>query len=148
LQSPDQLARLRADPSLLPLAIEEGLRYNSPTQAPNPLAALEDISIRGKTIHKGEALTAILASANRDPEVFPEPDRFQVGRTPNRHIAFSAGPHYCLGAMLTRLEAQSILAALVRLPGLRLACNSSDLTWIPHDRFRVLTALPIAFEPP
>jgi cytochrome P450 len=146
LQFPDQLARLRADSSLLPLAIEEGLRYNSPTQAPNPLAALEDISIRGKTIHQGDALTVILASANRDPEVFPAPDRFDVGRTPNRHIAFSAGPHYCLGAMLTRLEAQSILSALVQLPGLRLACNSGELTWIPHDRFRVLTALPIAFE--
>jgi cytochrome P450 len=148
LQNPDQLARLRADPSLLPLAIEEGLRYNSPTQAPNPLAALEDISIRGKTIHKGDAVTVILASANRDPEVFPEPDRFDVGRTPNRHIAFSAGAHYCLGAMLTRLEAQSILAALVqRLPGLCLACGSSELTWTPHDRFRMLTALPVAFEP-
>jgi cytochrome P450 PksS len=129
------------------LAIEEGLRYNSPTQAPNPLAALEDISVHGKTIHKGEAVTVILASANRDPEVFPEPDRFDAGRTPNRHLAFSAGAHYCLGAMLTRLEAQSILAALVqRLPGVRLACSSSELTWIPHDRFRLLAALPIAFE--
>jgi cytochrome P450 PksS len=147
LQFPDQLARLRADSSLLPLAIEEGLRYNCPTQAPNPLAALEDISIRGKTIRRGEALTVILASANRDPEVFPDPDRFDVGRTPNRHLAFSAGAHYCLGAMLTRLEAQSILTALVyRLPGLRLACSSDELTWIPHDRFRMLAALPIAFE--
>lgn len=147
LQFPDQLARLRADSSLLPLAIEEGLRYNSPTQAPNPLAALEDISLRGKTIHQGDALTVILASANRDPEVFPEPDRFDVGRTPNRHLAFSAGVHYCLGAMLTRLEAQSILTALVhRLPGLRLACNSRELIWKPHDRFRLLAALPIAFE--
>src|SRR5579862_2042527 len=147
LEFPDQLARLRADLSLLPLAIEEGLRYNSPTQAPNPLAALEDISIRGKTIHKGEALTAILASANRDPEVFPEPDRFDVGRTPNRHLAFSAGAHYCLGAMLTRLEAHSILSAVVqRLPGLRLACNPGELTWIPHDRFRMLATLPIGFE--
>ena len=147
LQFPDQLAQLRADLSLLPLAIEEGLRYNSPTQAPNPLAALEDISLRGKTIHRGDALTVILASANRDPEVFPDPERFDAGRTPNRHLAFSAGAHYCLGAMLTRLEAQSILTALVqRLPGLRLACDPSELTWIPHDRFRVLTALPIVFE--
>jgi len=147
LQFPDQLERLRADLSLLPLAIEEGLRYNSPTQAPNPLAALEDISIRDKTIHRGDALTVILASANRDPEVFPDPERFDVGRSPNRHLAFSAGAHYCLGAMLTRLEAQSILTALVeRLAGLRLACNSSELTWIPHDRFRMLAALPIAFD--
>ena len=86
-------------------------------------------------------------SANRDPEIFPEPDQFDAGRSPNRHLAFSAGAHYCLGAMLTRLEAQSILAALTqRLPGLRLACDPGELVWKPHDRFRLLEALPVVFD--
>jgi cytochrome P450 PksS len=131
---------------LLNSVIEEGLRYCSPTQAPNPLAALEDITIGGKTIRKGEAVTVILAAANRDPEVFPDPDRFDAGRTPNPHIAFSVGAHYCLGAMLMRMQAHSALSAVMKLPGLRLACDVSELKWIPHDRFRMLAALPVSFQ--
>ena len=147
LQFPDQLARLQADASLLPSAIEEGLRYNSPTQAPNPLVALEDVVIGNKTIRKGDVITVILAAANRDPAAFPNPDQFDIGRMPNRHLAFSAGAHYCLGAMMTRMEAQSILAALTqRLQGLRLACEPQELVWTPHDRFRTLAALPVAFQ--
>ena len=148
LQNPDQLARLRADPSLLPLVIEEGLRYASPTQAPNPLVALEDINVGGKTIRRGQAVTVILASANRDPEIFPDPDRFDAGRTPNHHIAFSVGPHFCIGAMLTRMQAEKAIAALTqRLPDLQLACDIGDLKWIPHDRFRTLASLPVSFRP-
>ena len=143
----DLLARLQADPSLLPSAIEEGLRYNSPTQATNPLVALEDVVVGKKTIRRGDVITVILAAANRDPEAFPQPDEFDVGRTPNRHLAFSAGAHYCLGAMMTRMEAQSILAVLTqRLQGLRLACELRELVWTPHDRFRTLAALPVAFQ--
>lgn len=148
LQSPDQLALLKTNPSLLPAAIEEGLRFNSPTQAPNPLVALEDVVIGKKTIQKGDVVTVILAAANRDPEVFSTPDRFDINRTPNRHLAFSAGAHYCLGAMMTRMEAQSILTPLTqRLHGLRLACDTNELVWTPHDRFRTLGALPVVFQP-
>jgi cytochrome P450 len=148
LQFPDQLTRLRNDPALIPSAIEEGLRFCSPTQAPNPLAALEDITIGNKTIRKGDAVTVILAAANRDPAVFTDPDRFDAGRTPNHHIAFSAGAHYCLGAMLSRMQAHSVLTAITqRLPGLQLACDVSALQWIPHDRFRMLAALPVSFQP-
>lgn len=148
LQSRDQLSRLQTDPSLLPAAIEEGLRFNSPTQAPNPLVALEAVDVGGKTIRKGDVVTVVLAAANRDPEVFPDPDRFDIYRTPNRHLAFSAGAHYCLGAMMTRMEAQCILTPLTqRLPELRLACDPRELVWTPNDRFRTLAALPIAFQP-
>ena len=147
LQFPDRLARLQAEPALLPSAIEEGLRYNSPTQAPNPLVALDDVVVGQKTIRKGDTVTVILAAANRDPEAFPNPDQFDVGRTPNRHLAFSTGAHYCLGAMMTRMEAHSILAPLTQgLRGLRLACDPRELVWTPHDRFRTLAALPVVFQ--
>ena len=147
LQFPDQLKRLQADPSLLPAAIEEGLRFNSPTQSPNPLVALEDVALGNKVLRKGDVVTVILAAANRDPDIFPDPDQFDIRRTPNRHLAFSAGAHFCLGAMMTRMEAQCILGALTqRLSGLRLACEPRELVWTPHDRFRTLAALPIAFQ--
>lgn len=147
LQFPDQLKRLQADPSMLPAAIEEGLRFNSPTQSPNPLVALEDVALGNKVLRKGDVVTVILAAANRDPDIFPDPDQFDIRRTPNRHLAFSAGAHFCLGAMMTRMEAQCILGALTqRLSGLRLACEPRELVWTPHDRFRTLAALPIAFQ--
>ena len=147
LQFPDQLKRLQADPSLLPAAIEEGLRFNSPTQSPNPLVALEDVALGNKVLRKGDVVTVILAAANRDPDIFPDPDQFDIRRTPNRHLAFSAGAHFCLGAMMTRMEAQCILGALTqRLSGLRLACEPRELVWTPHDRFRTLAALPVAFQ--
>jgi len=143
---PDQLAQLRSKSALIPAAVEEGLRFNSPTQAPNPFTAVEDISLRGKTIRKGDALTVILASANRDPDAFPDPDRFELARPLSHHLAFSIGPHYCLGAILARMFAESTLRALVELPGLQMACAPSQLTWIPHDRFRMLASLPISFS--
>lgn len=147
LQFPDQLKRLQADPSLLPAAIEEGLRFNSPTQSPNPLVALEDVALGNKVLRKGDVVTVILAAANRDPDIFPDPDQFDIRRTPNRHLAFSAGAHFCLGAMMMRMEAQCILGALTqRLSGLRLACEPRELVWTPHDRFRTLAALPVAFQ--
>ena len=147
LQFPDQLKRLQADPSMLPAAIEEGLRFNSPTQSPNPLVALEDVALGNKVLRKGDVVTVILAAANRDPDIFPDPDQFDIRRTPNRHLAFSAGAHFCLGAMMTRMEAQCILGALTqRLSGLRLACEPRELVWTPHDRFRTLAALPVAFQ--
>ena len=146
-QNPDQLAQLRAEPDLASSALEEGLRYDAPTQAPNPLAALEDIEIGGKTIRKGEVISVILAAANRDPAAFPDPERFNIRRSPNRHLSFSGGTHYCLGAMLARAEMSAALEALVRrFPGLTLAVPLEDLRWTPHDRFRTLAALPVSFD--
>jgi pimeloyl-[acyl-carrier protein] synthase len=143
---PDQLAQIRSKPDLLPAAVEEGLRFNSPTQAPNPLTAIEDISLRGKTIRKGDALTVILASANRDPDAFPDPDRFDLARPLSHHLAFSTGPHACLGTILARMLAVSALRALTELPGLQMACAPTQLRWIPDDRFRMLASLPVTFR--
>ena len=103
LQHPDQLAKLKANPELLPRAIEELLRYISPAihfiRTPN-----RDIEIRGKKIRAGEHLVMFYPSANRDAEVFENPDRLDVERSPNRHLAFGTGPHVCLGMHLARLE--------------------------------------------
>jgi cytochrome P450 len=143
---PDQLAQLRSNPNLLPAAVEEGLRFNSPTQAPNPFAAIEEISLRGKTIRKGDALTVILASANRDPDAFSDPNRFDLARPLSHHLAFSVGAHYCLGAILARMLAASALRALTQLPDLQMACAPTQLTWIPNDRFRMLASLPVSFS--
>jgi pimeloyl-[acyl-carrier protein] synthase len=146
LEFPDQLALLRSTPDLLPAAVEEGLRYSSPTQAPNPLTAITDISIRNKTIRKGDAVTVILASANRDPDTFPNPDRFDLSRAPGLHLGFSIGPHYCLGAILARMLAESALRGLIDLARLELVCAPDQLTWMYHDRFRMLKSLPISFS--
>jgi len=144
LRHPSELERLRAHPEWIPSALEEGLRYDAPTQAPNPLAAVADVEIGGKTIRKGQVVSVILGAANRDPEAFSDPDRFDITRHPNRHLAFSGGEHFCLGAVLARLEGQIALGALVRtLHDLRLGCEESELRWIPHDRFRTLERLPV-----
>lgn len=148
LRHPAECERLQAHPEWIPSALEEGLRYDPPTQAPNPLAAVADVELGGKILRKGDIVSVILAAANRDPDAFPEPDRFDITRHPNRHLAFSGGEHFCLGAVLARLEGQVALGALVRsLRGLRLGCEESALRWIPHDRFRTLERLPVCFEP-
>jgi cytochrome P450 len=103
LQHPEQLAKLRANPELLPRAVEEILRYVSPAihfcRTPN-----RDVEIGGKKIRAGEHMVMFYPAANRDPEVFANPDRFDIERTPNRHLAFGTGPHVCLGMHLARLE--------------------------------------------
>jgi pimeloyl-[acyl-carrier protein] synthase len=137
-----------AHPDLMAKAVEEGLRYDPPTQAPNPLAATEDVASRGKIIHKDEVVSVIIGAANRDPEAFSKPEQFDVTRHPNRHLSFSGGPHYCLGAVLALAEVQLSLAELVqRLDHAKLDCAEAELRWIPHDRFRTLESLPTSFEP-
>jgi len=104
VQHPDQMARLRQDPSILPTAIEEMLRYVTPVMHFRR-TALQDTEVRGQEIRQGEKVVIWYVSANRDEDVFPDPDTFDVGRTPNDHVAFgSGGPHFCLGANLARLE--------------------------------------------
>ena len=110
--------RLAAEPALLPHAIEEVLRYRSPVQSMYRISAAET-TLRGRKIPAGSPLVAWIGSANRDPEQFPQPDVFDAGRSPNRHLAFGQGIHFCLGAPLARLEARIALeAVLSRLPGL------------------------------
>ncbi|WP_168734805.1 cytochrome P450 [Deinococcus sp. KSM4-11] len=106
LNHPAELARLRAQPALLPTAIEEMLRYDPPVQRALFRAALEDIEIGGQHVKKGEQVSAVIGAANRDPAVFPDPDRFDIIRSPNRHLSFGRGLHFCLGAPLAKLEAR------------------------------------------
>jgi cytochrome P450 len=121
LGHPAQLALVRADPGLLPAAVEESLRLE-PAAAVVDRYATRDVSIGGAGIRRADPVTVSLAGANRDPEVFPEPDRYDI-RRPNaaRHLAFARGPHFCLGAHLARLEATVAVASVLDgLPGIRL----------------------------
>jgi cytochrome P450 len=115
---PDQLAALRADPDLAPSAAEEGLRYDSPIQFTARVAMKEQV-LAGRTFMRGDGVVLMIGSANRDPEAFEDPDRFDItryhGREPAaRHLAFSMGAHHCLGVQLARMEMDVALRALVR----------------------------------
>ena len=140
-----QLDKLRADPSLLPSAVEELLRYESPSQQTARLAP-RDTELGGKLIRKRQAVIAVMAAANRDPERFPEPDRLDITRKDNRHLAFGWAAHFCFGASLARIEGQiGFEAILRRLPNVRLEAGS--LTWRTNLGLRGLTALPLSFDP-
>jgi cytochrome P450 len=120
LRHPDQMKRLRDDPSLLPTAVEELLRYDSPVQFTNRILTA-DMELGGKTLRAGQMVLLLLAAANRDPEQFPNPDKLDVGRQNNKHVAFGLGSHFCLGAPLARLEGRLVFEALLRrVPNLRL----------------------------
>jgi cytochrome P450 len=119
MEHPDQLARLRAKPELLPNAVEEMLRFDPPVTQSGRIAPY-DFEIGGVPIRKGQSMTTVLAAANRDPDVYPDPDRFDVERADTHHQSFGGGAHLCLGAHLARLEAREAIGALVaRFPTLR-----------------------------
>ena len=121
LRNPDQLQRLSDDPSLLPSAIDELLRFDSPVQLDSRIAR-EPIEIRGKRIDEGQRVLCLLGAANRDPQVFPNPDQLDVSRSAANHMAFGRGIHYCLGFPLAKLEGRVVFEALLpRLANLRLA---------------------------
>jgi cytochrome P450 len=124
LRHPAELDALRADPSLIAQAIEELLRYEGPTAAMVRIA-LEDVALPSGTIGRGDRVFLMINAANRDPRHFDEPDRVNIRRDPNRHIAFGYGLHFCVGAPLARLEAQIAIPALLRhLPELRLMTDA------------------------
>jgi cytochrome P450 len=112
LREPDELERLRRDPSLLPNAIEELLRFDSPVQA-TVRVATEDVEVGSQTIPGGAMVLLSIGAANHDPAIFDEPDRLDVGRDPNPHLAFGFGAHFCMGANLARLEAEVALGQLI-----------------------------------
>ena len=146
LSHQDQLELVRADPSLIPAAIEEVLRYEGPVERTLNRWAATDVELRGQTIRRGEVVIAILGSADRDSERFPDPDRLDVQREDTRHLAFGRGSHYCLGAPLARLEAEIALETLFRrLPNLRLAVPPNELEWRATPTFRRLEKLPVAW---
>jgi cytochrome P450 len=143
LRHPDQLQVLRDDPSLMAGAVEEMLRFESPLQR-NPRRVAEDMEYGGEQLRKGDFILQLLGSANRDPAYFPEPDRFDIHRRPNRHIAFGQGIHFCLGAPLARLEAPIAIGTILRrMPHLRL--KTSSIEWAPHPLLRAMPALPVIF---
>jgi cytochrome P450 len=120
LRHPDQWKRLRDDPSLIPPAVEELLRYDSPVQFTSRILTA-DLELGGKALRAGQMVLLLLAAANRDPEQFPDPDKLDVGRPNNKHVAFGLGSHFCLGAPLARLEGRLVFEALLRrAPDLRL----------------------------
>ena len=144
LRNPDQLEKLRADVSLIPSAVEEMLRYESPSQHTARLAP-EDTSMGGKRISKRQAVIAVMAAGNRDPERFPDPDRFDITRTDNRHLAFGWAAHFCFGAALARIEGQTAFELMLkRLENWSL--ESPSLVWRTNLGLRGLTRLPIKFS--
>jgi cytochrome P450 PksS len=146
LQHPEQIHLLRADPGLLPSAIEELLRYTAPVSMSSPRWASEDISIHGEVIHKGEMVFVSLVGADSDPQQFSDPEVLDILRKENQHVAFGKGIHFCLGAPLARLEGQIAIDALLqRLPHLRLASQPEQLIWTSTPILRGLTSLPVAF---
>ncbi len=147
LRNPDQLEKLRSDLSLIPSAVEELLRYESPSQHTARLAP-EDTILGGRRIRKRQAVIAVMAAGNRDPERFPDPDRLDITRADNRHLAFGWAAHFCFGAALARIEGQVAFELMLRrLPNW--ALESGPLVWRSNLGLRGLTRLPLRFgEPP
>ena len=143
LRKPDQLELLRADLSLVPSAVEELLRYESPSQQTARLAP-DDVMLGGKVIRKRQAVIAVMGAANRDPERFPDPDRLDLTRQDNRHVAFAWAGHFCFGAPLARIEGQTAFeTVLKRMPNLQLA--PGPVTWRENLGLRGLTALHVTY---
>ena len=144
IEHPDQMDRLRNDPTLIKTAVEELLRYNGPLGTATERYARVDVEIAGTTIPRGERVFAVLASANRDERQFDRPDILDLSREPNRHLAFGLGVHYCLGAPLARLEGQiAINTFLRRVPNVRLAIPRNTLKWRPGLVLHGLKSLPL-----
>ncbi|GAA2581219.1 cytochrome P450 [Winogradskya consettensis] len=144
LRHRDQLARLRADPALIDSCVEEVIRFNGPVGHTGLLYALADVEIGGTIVPRGDAVVPVLLAANRDPAVFADPDVFDIGRTPNRHLGFGHGVHFCLGAALARMQARTAVGTLVRrFPALRPAGDLSALRWTPDLFLHGVRHLPV-----
>jgi len=143
LRNPEQLARLRSDPAIMPAAVEELLRYESPSQHTARLAP-EDTTLGGKQIRKRQAVIAVMAAGNRDPERFPDPDRLDFSRPDNRHLAFGWASHFCFGAPLARLEGQIAFDTLLRrFPVIEL--TDEPLVWRENLGLRGLKSLTLSY---
>jgi cytochrome P450 len=141
LRNPEQLERLRANPDLIEPAIEELLRYDGPVHGTGRVA-LETMEIGGQEVEEGRIVFTLIAAANRDPAQFPDPDRLDVGRDPNPHVAFGMGIHYCLGAPLARAEGQIAFRSLLeRFATIQL--GGGDVEWGGTFILRGLKRLPV-----
>jgi cytochrome P450 PksS len=147
LENPNEVSKLRSDPSLVKRAVEEPLRYTSPVLMTSERYALENAVVHGVTIPRGEMTLGVIGSANRDEAVFDRPTELDINRDPNKHLSFGQGIHFCLGAPLARMEAQIAFSTLLRrLPELRLKDSPPHaLRWRPSMILRGLASLPVKF---
>ena len=146
IENPEQLEMIREDPARAGKAVEEVLRVEGAIKVLHRWV-IEDVEIRGRQISAGDRVLVLPAAANRDPEKFPDPDRFDITRTPNPHLAFGKGIHTCIGAMLARIEMRIAVAAIVeRLPGLRFAESDPEFVWEPSLAARALTELRVEHD--
>ena len=149
-QHPDELARLRADPGLIPAAVEELLRYviiSGSGFVPLARVTREEVRLGGVTIPAGETVLPSFNVANRDPAAFDDPDRLDVGRAPKIHLGFGAGAHHCLGAQLARMELQEAFRGLLaRLPGLRMTVPMSELEFREGQVIASMRELPVTWD--
>ncbi|MFD1931865.1 cytochrome P450 [Nonomuraea mangrovi] len=145
LRNRDQLDLLRAEPELLPNAVEEFLRYDAPVERGTFRTALEDLEIAGTHIPKGSFVHVSIGAAGRDPRAFERADTLDIERSDNRHVAFGHGIHFCLGAPLARMEGQIAFGSLLgRLPNIALGCEEKELSWrFSGSILRSLSALPV-----
>ena len=147
LQHPDQMAALRADPSLMPAAVEEFLRFDGPVERSTPRWATEDIELGGQTICRGDMVMVVLSSANRDEGQFDGASELDIHRETNKHLAFGLGIHYCVGAPLARMEGRIALETLLRrLPNLRMAASVDELVWRTVPLIRGLKQLSVTWD--
>ncbi|MFI9257510.1 cytochrome P450 [Streptomyces sioyaensis] len=146
LRHPAHLAALAGNPELLPRAVEELLRYDSAFELTTWRFLAEDADLHGTRVPAGDSVIVSLCAANRDARQFPDPDTLDFDRSPNPHLAFGHGIHFCPGAALARIELQIALGTLLRrLPGLRPAAPESELNWIPAVLARGVDRLPVAY---
>jgi len=147
MQHPDQMQKLQDDPTLIRSAVEEMLRYNGPVECPTWRFGSEDVEISGVIIPEGDVVLPSLLAANRDPDIFEEPDTFDIARDPNPHVAFGHGIHYCLGAPLARMEGIiAINALLERYPKIQLNTAAENLEWNSNLLIHGLKELPVAYR--
>ena len=146
LENPNEMSKLRSEPSLVKGAVEELLRYTSPVLMTTERYARENAMIHGVTIPRGEMTLGVIGSANRDETVFDDANELHITRDPNKHLSFGQGIHFCLGAPLARMEAQIAFTTLLqRLPDLRLKNSPHSLRWRPSMILRGLASLPVRF---
>jgi pimeloyl-[acyl-carrier protein] synthase len=145
LHHPEQWAFFKSNPDgLSKTATEECLRYDPPVVSIQRIAS-QDVEMRGKTFHAKDRIRWFISSANRDPAKFAEPDKFDIARWPNQHVAFGSGVHHCLGATLARVEGQEVFKALAeRFP--RLQLETDQFEYQPSITFRSLKSLPVTWQ--
>lgn len=147
LRNPEQLNQLKADPSLIEAAVEEILRYNGPVDRATMRFAAEDTELAGQRIHRGDAVSVALTSANRDGSKFENADSFDITRSDNKHLGFGYGIHYCLGAQLARMEgAIAINTLFERLPDLTLAVDVNNIEWDTVPIIHGMKKLPVKWR--